>query len=404
MLKPFYLSLLVLINLSSFAQVEAGEIAIVGFDADSDHLAFVPLVDIPSNTNIYVSDNEWNELAIGSGGAFADFNEGIVTWSYASILTAGTAVEINSVNSSSSISSSIGTVSKSGNMNFASNNETVYVYLGTDEQTPTIFLTAFSNDNFNSSSGTLTNTGLTAGTSAIGIAGDEDVAIYTGSNSCESTVIACATMLNDPTNWTTDDGSGNQSADGIAAEWADVQLAFEGAALPVVWLYVTAKLLRPNQMVLQWATSSEINCSHYEVEHSTEDAHSFRQLATIPGAGTTHEVSSYEYVISSPAAENYFRLKQVDYDGQYEYSKWVRVINSFHTWSYFPNPVTHYLTIAGIDGTYSLTVRSLSGTIELQVENLVGNHDMDCSLLPAGYYLLEIMVHEDSQMVPFLKK
>jgi hypothetical protein len=57
-----------------------GSIAFVGLNTDgNDNLAFVALEAIPSGTVIYFQDNEWNGLAIGSGGAF---NTGESTWSW----------------------------------------------------------------------------------------------------------------------------------------------------------------------------------------------------------------------------------------------------------------------------------------------------------------------------------
>lgn len=389
MLRHFCLSSLLLISFSLTAQISTGDIAIVGYDADSDNLAFIALVDMPASTTIYFTDNEWNELAIGSGGAFNDTSEGFLTWTASSIIPAGTVIELTSINSGTDIASSSGSISRSGNINFGTNNETVYAYLGTDEETPTEFLTAFSNDLFNASSGTLTNTGLTAGVNAIAIADDEDIAIYTGSNTCDGTTAECAAMLNNPANWTTDDGSGNQSADGSGADWADVQLTFGGSALPVVWLYFKG-MSEENMAILQWATASEVNCSHFEIECSVDKGYSFQQVGTIKGGGTLNESSYYEFQSTLLAPESYYRLKQVDYDGVYEYSEMIRIYQPSLSWSYYPNPVFDDLYITGLADTYQITIRGLSGKTELVYKSLSGPQRIKVEQLTPGNYLIEI--------------
>jgi hypothetical protein len=70
-----------------------------------------------------------------------------------------------------------------------------------------------------------------------------------------------------------------------------------------------------NEIDLYWATSAEVNNNYFVLERSI-DGENFQELRTIPGKGFSNETT--EYIANDPAPHiglNYYRLKQVDYDG-----------------------------------------------------------------------------------------
>ncbi len=72
--------------------------------------------------------------------------------------------------------------------------------------------------------------------------------------------------------------------------------------------------------LLGWRTASERNNLGFDIERSS-DGRSWQTLALVPGHGTTQEEQSYAYTDERPQpGENYYRLKQVDFDGKFEYS------------------------------------------------------------------------------------
>ncbi|MBK7344231.1 MAG: hypothetical protein IPJ06_14750 [Saprospiraceae bacterium] len=94
--------------------------------------------------------------------------------------------------------------------------------------------------------------------------------------------------------------------------------------LPVELTQFNATLIDRN-VHLTWATASEINNDYFVVQHST-DGSRFDDLSTLTGAGTSTQSHIYEWLHEHPAAGlNYYRLMQVDFDGQYEYSP-IRVV------------------------------------------------------------------------------
>lgn len=76
-----------------------------------------------------------------------------------------------------------------------------------------------------------------------------------------------------------------------------------------------------NSVHLDWATASELNNSHFELEVS-QDGRQFEYVVKVQGNGTTLNAQSYEYIHQNPAnGVSYYRLKQVDFDGAFEYSE-----------------------------------------------------------------------------------
>ncbi len=96
------------------------------------------------------------------------------------------------------------------------------------------------------------------------------------------------------------------------------------------------------QVRLQWNTASEQNNAGFEVEHST-DARQWEVLTFVDGKGTTTEVTDYQYIDKHPAVgTNYYRLRQLDFNGEESYSP-VKAVeysaSGTSSLSIYPNPV-----------------------------------------------------------------
>ncbi|GAB3340373.1 hypothetical protein GCM10027299_53730 [Larkinella ripae] len=91
-------------------------------------------------------------------------------------------------------------------------------------------------------------------------------------------------------------------------------------ALPVTLASFTAKAVNKHA-VLEWVTSMEKNNAYFEVQHST-NARDFAVLGKIEGHGTTFETHKYQFMqeFPDPSVIHYYRLRQVDTDGKFEYS------------------------------------------------------------------------------------
>ncbi len=113
-----------------------------------------------------------------------------------------------------------------------------------------------------------------------------------------------------------------------------------GAVLPIELVFFKAEPIG-NHVKLTWVTAAEVNNDFFTLENTT-DALSFNTVTTVEGAGNSHSMIEYTYIDENPiAGASYYRLKQTDYDGNYEYSKLVSVqIDQPETYDFavYPNP------------------------------------------------------------------
>ncbi|GAB3921896.1 T9SS type A sorting domain-containing protein [Larkinella terrae] len=121
------------------------------------------------------------------------------------------------------------------------------------------------------------------------------------------------------------------------------------SALPVTYAYFRA-LAQQTGVRLEWQTSNELNHGYFIVERST-NAMDFTAISgpVIDPIGTQNGSKSYRYIDDAITEGTfYYRLKQVDTDGQYVYSKLVAVIlgDQNPVVHVFPNPVVNQLNVS----------------------------------------------------------
>ncbi|MDW3194427.1 MAG: T9SS type A sorting domain-containing protein [Cytophagales bacterium] len=117
--------------------------------------------------------------------------------------------------------------------------------------------------------------------------------------------------------------------------------------LPVEWLQFLGK--PENGLVrLSWSTASEINNDYFEVERAV-DGLAFEVIGRLEGQGTSNERTDYLFRDTTPTRGiNYHRIKQVDFDGQFDFSPIIDVNTnffSFRQFEIFPNPTNDHLTV-----------------------------------------------------------
>jgi hypothetical protein len=92
--------------------------------------------------------------------------------------------------------------------------------------------------------------------------------------------------------------------------------------LPVDLVYFETKAIDDQQALLHWQTASELNNNYFDVERSYGAIHS-EWVGNITGNGTTNQLTDYSFTDKSIATSQntpYYRLKQVNFDGAFEYS------------------------------------------------------------------------------------
>jgi hypothetical protein len=380
------------------AQLSAGDLMFVGFNADgSDAFAVVTLVDVSANSTFYFSDNEWNGSPIGSGGAFVTLTEGEMTWQTgAAVINAGTIITFNEVGAASNpgFGSSIGSIS--GNINLNADDEVLYMYEGTDDETPTLFISAIANSGFNMGNGTLAGTGLTSGVNAIGISSGDDVLIYNGSTICATTLAFCAAQIADVSNWISEDGSGDQSNNSIAPDFpTDLPPTFTGSALPIELHSFGVRQIDGSAALIEWVTLSEINNDYFTVEKSM-NLEDWEEVDVVSGAGNSLKITAYSTLDHlSYFGVSYYRLKQTDFDGKFSFSEIETItISSIANQAVYPNPTTGMVYFHNdLKPKSTIRVLSINGTDltnRVSVGNSIGFKTIDLSTLSSGIYFLQV--------------
>lgn len=149
-------------------------------------------------------------------------------------------------------------------------------------------------------------------------------------------------------------------------------------------------------VVLNWETSGEINNSHFDVEVSV-DAVNFTYLGTVQGHGNTEAVQQYSYTDHQPSSGvTYYRLKQVDYDGSYEYFI-IRSIDVKGIGGVFiyPNPAVNHVVLSNLAQGTSIEVVDIRGRVLLKRNNLSKSSEvLDVSNFETGSYLLRFIAND----------
>ncbi len=176
--------------------------------------------------------------------------------------------------------------------------------------------------------------------------------------------------------------------------------------LPIELSLFSAK--RTSETVeLSWTTESEINNDYFEIERSPNGSE-WSELLQIDGAGNSSSQLTYASTDDSPLqGTSYYRLKQVDFNGEFSYSDVVQVAYGTELEQkirYYPNPVKEILHLAGLNVQNDLLIVNVLGdqfTAQVSFKQLSESEiELDVSSLPNGlYYLIS-----GEQNIKFLKE
>ena len=120
-------------------------------------------------------------------------------------------------------------------------------------------------------------------------------------------------------------GNGNYQNDGCTPT----------AILPITLINFKGQQLQNNTNLLEWSTSSEINNDFFNIERSI-NAKEFYSIGEVNGAGNSNNLIRYKFTDNSPnSGRNYYRLKQIDFNGEYSYSKAIALNNKMNNTNIF---------------------------------------------------------------------
>lgn len=177
--------------------------------------------------------------------------------------------------------------------------------------------------------------------------------------------------------------------------------------LPVEFAYINVKNVAGSN-IISWGTAQELNNSHFEVLRST-DGRKFEVIGVVNGFGNSDELIQYQFEDNqSSNGIAYYRLRQVDYDGQFEFSDIVSITNSqLISVNAFPNPFNesiHILVNTASDEPFNIEVfdvlgiKVYQGDIKANEELIIGNE------FSAGVYLINIVNDSEKKVLKVVKK
>jgi len=171
------------------------------------------------------------------------------------------------------------------------------------------------------------------------------------------------------------------------------------AVLPVSLTSFKATVHNKEDVELTWVTSSERNSDYFVIERSTDGA-SFENIGTIDAAGNSSTTLTYSFNDNSPySGVSYYRIKQVDYNGGYEYSGVidVDVLTSIKVKSVKANQFTKSIEMTIVspdDQVVMLDIFDLLGrtvhTENIDVQQGDNRHEVDLSDVTGGIHIMKI--------------
>lgn len=185
-----------------------------------------------------------------------------------------------------------------------------------------------------------------------------------------------------------------------------VIITYNLSTLPVELTSFDLKTESNKTIKLFWQTASELRNEKFIIERS-ENGADFYSIGEVKGHGTTQEKQNYEFVDAKPKPGIlYYRLRQVDYDGQSEIHKTISTEISVDDFIMFPNPAREYISLS-FKNTDLIPekIEIMNYTGELIQTDMVkenGIYSFDMKYLPKGIYFIKVFNNQFIQVKNFV--
>jgi hypothetical protein len=170
--------------------------------------------------------------------------------------------------------------------------------------------------------------------------------------------------------------------------------ALPSAPLPVTLLSFDALLDQENSVLLTWTTTLETNSDHFNIEYSL-DAKKWLDKGSISAQGESSQLTHYQFTDKKTAyGENFYRLKMIDKDGTFAYSRIqsIRVAGKVET-AFYPNPVSDklFVNINNVSDIKRVRLHTILGK-EVYSAASIPSSGIDVRGLTSGTYLVSIIM------------
>ncbi|TAE86485.1 MAG: T9SS C-terminal target domain-containing protein [Bacteroidetes bacterium] len=170
--------------------------------------------------------------------------------------------------------------------------------------------------------------------------------------------------------------------------------------VPVKFTYLNVADAK-NHLRISWHTATEINNHYFEVERSTNNE-DFTRIGLVKGKGNVAVLQQYFFddpygkQLLDQGQSVYYRLKQVDYDGAFEYSPISGISPSIETpFACYPNPAQQLIKITGLTETAVIT-----NVVGVPIMQISTDGEVNISGLNAGMYF----IHHAGQSIKLIKQ
>lgn len=162
------------------------------------------------------------------------------------------------------------------------------------------------------------------------------------------------------------------------------------SVLPVKLFSFTAAPAK-STVLLNWVTTSEQGSSYFNIERSG-DSRDFASIGRVESKGNSSQLQQYAYTDVQPLnGDNFYRLKQVDKNGRYSYSKTVHVVFGVEPYiKAYPNPAKNTVKVSGLGAGATLAVTGMTGKAMGQYTSTGAEYTINIQNLPAGIYFIRV--------------
>jgi hypothetical protein len=197
-------------------------------------------------------------------------------------------------------------------------------------------------------------------------------------------------------------------AGGVQGTAQILNMSVAGSVLPIELIAFEAKNTA-DAITLYWSTATEKDNAYFDIERADASLQ-FESIGRVNGAGSTTMRQDYQFSDKSPnPGDNFYRFKQVDFDGRYQYGPVVaKVWAENAALQLSPVPVTDRLKISLPDSPLEnaqYVIYDYSGQIVRASTLLEGSNglEVEVSALPGGMYVLQLQAERSIYRARFLK-
>ena len=160
-------------------------------------------------------------------------------------------------------------------------------------------------------------------------------------------------------------------------------------ALPVT-LVSFSTVKEGESALLKWSTSAETNSDRFEIERS-QNGKSWGMIGTKKSNGESLTLKNYNFTDAEPlAGENLYRLKMVDHDGTFAYSRIESLTFEGITTSFYPNPVAEKLVINTVDISKVKSVQIFDASGRTVYQSSTPTKEINVQNFASGLYVIKM--------------